>query len=395
MTSGQEDNASFYTESLIEIKKKKRKKLKNPGKESDSFNIPCESDIPQPWSESTLNQASVSEDSTVVKKKKKKKRKESENENVTLPVDDDANKSNVVYESQGLGGKVKKKEVREKKKSIISQKTPNNPCKFNLDSHVDSDRDHLEDSVKNEKKKIANDEASMSMVKIKPEVLSEISLVSDAISRKQNQKKDKKKIKGESEIREISLNSDEKFTISNAVKMSSKNLENFSGQILAVVKWILSQDIKVSALNMKYKRNQVFDRSEAVDIVEEIGTPMRFFTEAEDEEILLRLKFLEKSGVIESAPGLCEELKQGRKLISRKDKDRKIHKHTFRIIGLYLCQNLTNRLAFYTTERMLGLVNKLTASPKPAKMVTVRRPWTLDDDKIIVKSVLLNDILKK
>ena len=121
MTSGQEDNASFYTESLIEIKKKKRKKLKNPGKESDSFNIPCESDIPQPWSESTLIQASVSEDNTVVKKKKKK---ESENENVTLPVDDDANKSNVVYESQGPGGKVKKKEAREKKQSIISQKNP-------------------------------------------------------------------------------------------------------------------------------------------------------------------------------------------------------------------------------------------------------------------------------
>merc|ERR1711879_825086 len=102
--TGQEDNASFFGESLKQIKKKKRKKLKNRWKESDSVIIPSESDITQPWSESTLNQASVSEDSTVVKKKKKKKRKESENENVTLPVDDDANKRNVVYESQGLGG---------------------------------------------------------------------------------------------------------------------------------------------------------------------------------------------------------------------------------------------------------------------------------------------------
>ena len=78
--------------------------------------------------------------------------------------------------------------------------------------------------------------------------------------------------------------------------------------------------------------------------------------------------------------------------LSRKKDCPDRNKHSLRIIGLYLCQNLTNRLAFYTTERLLKLMDKLTATPKKAKEVTGRRPWTLDDDKIIVKSVLFNVI---
>ena len=175
------------------------------------------------------------------------------------------------------------------------------------------------------------------------------------------------------------FNSDEDYTISMAVKKESiEELNDSTGQIKAAINWILSQNIKVSPLNMTHKRNYyIFPKS---NIVEDTGTPLGFFTEVEDEEILQRIQFLEKNGVITSAKGLCNELKE----------DSKIHKHTKRIIGLYLCQNLTNRLAFYTTERMLKLMDKLTATPKKAKVVTDRIPWTIDDDKIIVKSVLFD-----
>ncbi len=176
------------------------------------------------------------------------------------------------------------------------------------------------------------------------------------------------------------FNSDEDYTISMAFKKESiEELNDSTGQIKAAIKWILSQNIKVSPLNMTHKRNYyIFPKNYSDKIVEDTGTPLGFFTEVEDEEILQRIQFLEKNGVITSAKGLCNELKE----------DSKIHKHTKRIIGLYLCQNLTNRLAFYTTERMLKLMDKLTATPKKAKVVTDRIPWTIDDDKIIVKAVL-------
>ena len=131
---------------------------------------------------------------------------------------------------------------------------------------------------------------------------------------------------------------------------------------------------------MTHKRNYyIFERAYCDKIIEDTGNRLSFFTEAEDEEILQRILFLRENGVITSIKGLCNELK-----------DSEIHKDTKRIIGLYLCQNLTNRLAYYTTERMLKLMDKLTATPKKAKVVTRRNPWTLEDDQIIAKSVLFD-----
>ena len=131
---------------------------------------------------------------------------------------------------------------------------------------------------------------------------------------------------------------------------------------------------------MTHKRNYIFERNYRDKIVEDTGAHLSFFTEAEEEEILQKILFLRENGVITSMRGLCKELKE----------DSEIHKDTKRIIGLYLCQNLTNRLAYYTTERMLKLMDKLTATPKKAKVVTRRNPWTLEDDQIIAKSVLFD-----
>ncbi len=105
------------------------------------------------------------------------------------------------------------------------------------------------------------------------------------------------------------FNSDEDYTISMAVKKESiEELNDSTGQIKAAINWILSQNIKVSPLNMTHKRNYyIFPKS---NIVEDTGTPLGFFTEVEDEEILQRIQFLEKNGVITSAKGLCNELKK-------------------------------------------------------------------------------------
>ena len=187
-----------------------------------------------------------------------------------------------------------------------------------------------------------------------------------------------------------------------AVNMKSIEEMNLStGQIKAVINWIVSQNIKVSPLNMTYQRNYfIFAKDVSDKIVKETGFPLRFFTETEDEEILQRIQFLEKNGVITSAIGLCKELKEGNELpranADKEDKSRrKMHREKLRIIGLYLCQNLTNRLAYYTTERLLKLVDKLTATPKKAETVTGRRPWTIEDDKLIVESVLFDNISQR
>ena len=150
----------------------------------------------------------------------------------------------------------------------------------------------------------------------------------------------------------------EYYTISMAVKRKSvEELNNSSGQIKAAISWILSQNIKVSPLNMTHKRNYIFERNYRDKIVEDTGAHLSFFTEAEEEEILQKILFLRENGVITSIRGLCKELKE----------DSEIHKDTKRIIGLYLCQNLTNRLAYYTTERMLKLMDKITAQGEDAR----------------------------
>ena len=204
--------------------------------------------------------------------------------------------------------------------------------------------------------------------------------------RKEKRKSSKKEKSGERRRyhKPDYFNSDEEYTISMAVKMKTvEKLNNSSGEIKAAINWILSQNIKVSPLNMTYKRNYYLfvPRNYSDKIVEDTGTRLSFFTEAEDEEILQRILFLKENGVITTIRGLCNELRE----------DSNIPKDTKRIIGLYLCQNLTNRLAFYTTERMLKLMDRVTATPKKAKVVTSRRPWTLEDDQIIVKSVLFDD----
>ena len=104
--------------------------------------------------------------------------------------------------------------------------------------------------------------------------------------------------------------SDIEYDVNEAVEDSIKNLDNFSGQILDAVNWILSQNIRVSPLNMTYQRHHIFESPNAGQIVEMTGAPLRFFTEAEDEEILQRIQFLEREGVITSARGLCSELNQ-------------------------------------------------------------------------------------
>ena len=295
------------------------------------------------------------------------------------PKDADAVSGKVSYEVQGPGGSSGNRKYKPRGKSVSVKPTS---CEYVFDTENEDEEDSVEE------------EPAMVRIKIEPEDPGLMQMLEKTKNKNKSKTTKRKRSANSSILPKVSkidyFNSDVEYNVNMAVEDSMKNLDNFSGQILAAVKWILSQNIRVSPLNMTYQRHHIFERRNAGTIVEMTGTPLRFFTEAEDDEVLQRIQFLEQEGVITSARGLCNELNQVE--LSRKKDCPDKNKHALRIIGLYLCQNLTNRLAFYTTERLLKLMDKLTATPKKAKEVTGRRPWTLDDDKIIVKSVLFNII---
>ena len=115
----------------------------------------------------------------------------------------------------------------------------------------------------------------------------------------------------------------------------------------------------------------------------------RFFTDAEDDEILQRVFHLQTKKVISSVSDLCAELNQ-----------QENRKNVRRLIGLYLCASLPNRLAYYCTERLLHLVSKMTpAKVTPTKQRKTsgggRMTWTAAEDILLSESVLFDSRSKR
>ena len=115
----------------------------------------------------------------------------------------------------------------------------------------------------------------------------------------------------------------------------------------------------------------------------------RFFTDAEDDEILQRVFHLQTKKVISSVSDLCAELNQ-----------QENRKNVRRLIGLYLSASLPNRLAYYYTERLLHLGSKMT----PAKVTPTkqrkeggggRMTWTAAGDILLSESVLFDSRSKR
>ena len=98
---------------------------------------------------------------------------------------------------------------------------------------------------------------------------------------------------------------------------------------------------------------------------------------------------LQTKKVISSVSDLCAELNQ-----------QENRKNVRRLIGLYLCASLPNRLAYYCTERLLHLVSKMT----PAKVTPTkqrkesgggRMTWTAAEDILLSESVLFDSRSKR
>ena len=113
----------------------------------------------------------------------------------------------------------------------------------------------------------------------------------------------------------------------------------------------------------------------------------RFFTDAEDDEILQRVFHLQIKKVISSVSDLCAELNQ-----------QENWKNVRRLIGLYLSASLPNRLAYYYTERLLHLVStpaKVTPTKQRKEGGGGRMTWTAAGDILLSESVLFDSRSKR
>ena len=113
----------------------------------------------------------------------------------------------------------------------------------------------------------------------------------------------------------------------------------------------------------------------------------RFFTDAEDDEILQRVFHLQIKKVISSVSDLCAELNQ-----------QENRKNVRRLIGLYLSASLPNRLAYYYTERLLHLVStpaKVTPTKQRKEGGGGRITWTTAGDILLSESVLFDSRSKR
>ena len=133
--------------------------------------------------------------------------------------------------------------------------------------------------------------------------------------------------------------------------------------------------------------NQIYHKKTAKKLKAYGCSRRRFFTDAEDDEILQRVFHLQIKKVISSVSDLCAELNQ-----------QENRKNVRRLIGLYLSASLPNRLAYYYTERLLHLVStpaKVTPTKQRKEGGGGRMTWTAAGDILLSESVLFDSRSKR
>merc|ERR1719508_49855 len=177
-----------------------------------------------------------------------------------------------------------------------------------------------------------------------------------------------------------------------------------TGQLYKVVMYILNENIPVNQLNTVWTKNCQPNTKETRHYLKnKYNAIFRHFTEEEDTLILTRLKFLVDSKVIINAKAFLDQLNDQ----NGKTRTREKEKATRNIVGLYVGQDLENRIAHVITQRLIFLLtgSSLTnpyMDHKKKKEETIvglqyktkqpKKCWSLDEDKVLVEMVLRNRI---
>jgi len=168
-----------------------------------------------------------------------------------------------------------------------------------------------------------------------------------------------------------------------------------TGQLYKVVMYILNENIPVNQLNTVWTQNCQRNTKETRHY-------FRHFTEEEDTLILTRLKFLTDSKIITNAKSFLDQLNDQ----NGKTRTREKEKATRNIVGLYVGQDLQNRIAHVITQRLIflltgsSLTNPYLDNKKKEETIVglqyktkqPRKCWSLDEDKVLVEMVLRNRI---
>ena len=195
------------------------------------------------------------------------------------------------------------------------------------------------------------------------------------------------------------LSNDRIVTIKDMYKVPSRS--KTPGSIFAVCVHILNKDIEVSPLNRACNDHSwIRDRNNREELRRKYGAKFRAHNDHQDSLILKRFAELKKANLFNDYSEFCNLLK---KFTSLKERTKSQHKkkrnmRVRNIIGLFVGQDIPDKLAYYNYDRLLYLVlsqskgvwrNRNYYEVDPEKMKnrsTVR--WTLEEDLELLQEVI-------
>jgi len=172
--------------------------------------------------------------------------------------------------------------------------------------------------------------------------------------------------------------------------------EIIQGELYNVVMYILNKNISISEANTYWTNNCNPSDKELKGNLEKLGVRLFNFTEQEDACIQSRIKLLVDTKVISNIKEFTTQLNNQNGNTHRNTKD----KATRNIVGLYVGQDLPNRLAHTVTQRLIFLLtgtsidNSYQHKLKQKRQQGVKlikqqhREWKMEEDKILIRSVL-------
>jgi len=316
----------------------------------------------------------------VMKKKKKKKDKH-------RVADDDLAGDTLINESTDVPSP-KKKKKKEKHR----------------EENEENSNENTSSHKKKKKKRKDNEENDMSIIDSDGD---------KTIKKKKKKKDNSDNISGDACDKNIKVEPCEKIARTPATSKNTTLITDIycppdpdiiTGELYNVVMHILDENITMSNANTVWTGNCVPKKEEREKLSQLYDVRFFNFTEHEDDCILKRLKSLKDTKVISNMNEFATQLKAQNGNNHKLEKD----KATRNIVGLYVGQDLPNRLAHSVSQRLLFLMtgnsilnnyqHKLVEKRKEGVEYKIRqqhRGWTVDEDELLIRSVLKSNIKKK
>ena len=195
------------------------------------------------------------------------------------------------------------------------------------------------------------------------------------------------------------LSNDRIVTIKDMYKLPSRS--KTPGPIFAVCLHILNKDVEVSPVNIACNDHSwIRNRNNREELRRKYGAKFRAHNDHQDSLILKRFAWLKKANLFNDFNEFCNLLK---KFTSLKERTKSQHKkkrnmRVRNIIGLFVGQDIPDKLAYYNYDRLLYLVlsqskgvwrnrNYYEVDPETMRNRSTVR-WTLEEDLELLQEVI-------